>query len=258
MTTLSASDIAALRIREARQKRKWSVKDLAGHCKKAGFPRLTAAVITNLESRRRPGREISAEELLALARTLEVPPLQLLTPLGAGETLEIVPGENLGPMDTLAWMTDDYPPSQIALESDRDGNDRALPYKRSVLPVVRHLTRAVWRVRFATLTLADEGMLARSHEPASYYEESTRSSAERIRSQLAYLEAAGHDVTLPADVAEVIARYDSPEVTGDGWEDHDGASSGPVVRQPPPQDRPASRPGREQGRQAVARHLARP
>ena len=96
MTTLSASDIAALRIREARQKRKWSVKDLAGHCKKAGFPRLTAAVITNLESRRRPGREISAEELLALALVLDVPPVQLLSPLNGDETLQVVPGEEKG------------------------------------------------------------------------------------------------------------------------------------------------------------------
>ncbi len=101
---MTASDIAARRIREARTRKGWRVKDLAERCAKAGAGNITAAVITNLETRRRPGREITADELLVLAWVLEVPPVQLLSPLG-DEALLVVPGEEKGTPDAMAWLT---------------------------------------------------------------------------------------------------------------------------------------------------------
>ena len=107
MTTLSASDIAGRRIREARKRRGWTVRDLAGKCAEAGVPRITAPVITNLETRRRAGREVSAEELVALAWVLDVPPVQLLSPLDGDEVLEVVPGEGKDSVDAAAWLSDE-------------------------------------------------------------------------------------------------------------------------------------------------------
>lgn len=122
MTNLSASDIAARRIREIRKRHGWTVKDLAARCADAGARHLTAAVITNLETRRRPGREITVEELLALASVLQIPPLLLIAPLGADETLEITPGHGKGVLDAAAWIADDdavFGPLRIAREHER-------------------------------------------------------------------------------------------------------------------------------------------
>ena len=204
---MNASDVAARRIREARTKRGWTVKQLAAECAKAGTPQITAPVITNLETRRRLGREITAEELVALAWVLGVPPVQLLTPLGTNEALQVVPGESMGPLDLVAWVADDIPPSQLIFLTARDENDRPLPVDRSVLPVVRHFNSNVWRIRRAARTLVDEEWLKKSSEPASHHEESIRRSADWISSAMAYLRAAGHDVALPDDVAEIIDRY---------------------------------------------------
>ena len=123
MTTYSASDLAARRIRQVRGRHGWTVKELARRCKDAGAARLTASVITNLETRRRPGREITVEELLALASVLQVPPLLLIAPLGADETLEITPGHGKGSLDAAAWIADDdaspFGPLRIAREHER-------------------------------------------------------------------------------------------------------------------------------------------
>ena len=98
MTNYSASDIAARRIREARTKRGWTVKALAARCADAGAIHLTAAVITNLETRRAgwPGdhRRGAARPRLG-ARG---PAVQLMTPVGGDEALEVVPGEEMGPL----------------------------------------------------------------------------------------------------------------------------------------------------------------
>ena len=186
------------------------------------MPQITAAVITNLETRRRPGREVTTEELLALAWVLDVPPVQLLAPLGEGQALEVVPGESPGPLDILAWMADDPSPAQMSFLRKRDEEGRPLPYKRSVLAVIRQLARATWQVRMSARILGDEELLALTHDPASRHEESIRSNARQIRSELTYLAAACHDVALPADAAEVIARYEDPALVEDECGERDG------------------------------------
>lgn len=211
MTDLTASDIAAKRIREARRRKEWRIADLAAACEKAGVPQITSAVITNLETRRRPGREITAEELLALAWVLEVPPVLLLTPLGDDEELEVVPGVSLGPFEAPPWMADDYPQAQLAIMTAEGEVTR----HRSLLAVVRNLVSVIWRIRAAGKILDDEGLLASSRTPAAEHEDAVRESARRARTNLDYLSAVGHDVTLPADVAAMIARYDMPAIADD-------------------------------------------
>jgi transcriptional regulator with XRE-family HTH domain len=104
MANLSASDLVGIRVRQARQKRGWTAKELAGRCAKAGAQQISSTVITNLETRRRRSREVSVDELLTLAHVLEVPPLQLMLPLGAGERLEVVPGTEMDALEAARFI----------------------------------------------------------------------------------------------------------------------------------------------------------
>ena len=104
MANLSASDLAGLRIRQARQRRDWTAKELADHCAAAGAPQITPTVITNLETRRRKTRELTVDEMLVLAHVLDVPPLQLIVPLDPEDELEILPGINLDAQSAADWI----------------------------------------------------------------------------------------------------------------------------------------------------------
>ena len=80
------SDLVAGRIKEARKKRGWSVRQLAEQCAKAGAGGLTQNAIENIERGRRDGegrrrREVTVDELLALAYVLSVAPVNLLVPI---------------------------------------------------------------------------------------------------------------------------------------------------------------------------------
>jgi transcriptional regulator with XRE-family HTH domain len=83
------SEAIARRVRELRHKRGWSAQDLANRCAEIGAADMTSAVLANIETgRRHPGtgirrREVTVEELLALARALDVLPSDLLEPLRA-------------------------------------------------------------------------------------------------------------------------------------------------------------------------------
>ena len=104
MANLGASDLAGIRVRQARQRRNWTAKDLADRCAAAGAPQITPTVITNLETRRRKTREISVDEVLVLAHVLDVAPLQLIVPQDEGEELEVVPGLSLGGLAAADWI----------------------------------------------------------------------------------------------------------------------------------------------------------
>jgi transcriptional regulator with XRE-family HTH domain len=77
-------------VRRWRNAREMSAQQLADECTKRGVP-IQRSVIANLESGRRP--LVNVTELLAIAAVLDVPPLQLLVPLGHAEEVEIRPGE---------------------------------------------------------------------------------------------------------------------------------------------------------------------
>lgn len=140
MTNLSASDLAGRRIREARKRRDWTVRDLADHCAKAGASHITATVITNLETRRRATREITADELLVLSYVLDVPPLQLISPLNAAEQLQITPGLSMDALEAAAWLGND----STVLQATLDGQDDARPQTTAVNPanILRRIRRA--------------------------------------------------------------------------------------------------------------------
>jgi transcriptional regulator with XRE-family HTH domain len=113
MANLSASDLAGRRIRETRQRRGWTAKELAERCAEAGAPHITPTVITNLETRRRATREITVDEVLVLAHALQVAPLQLMVPLDAAEALEVLPGVSLDAPEAVNWIAGDPHSSRL-------------------------------------------------------------------------------------------------------------------------------------------------
>ena len=207
---LTASDIAARRIREARQRRKLRVQDLADLCEKAGFPRLTHAVITNLETRRRPEREISAEELLALAWVLEVPPVQLLSPIGGDEVLEVVPGEHMSALEAPGWLADDdelYGPVRAAGVGDPGLTERALRHRNRPLTLVRQVRVVTDRIRYR-----EDMQRHKDKEPdlELYSDAGFRVYGIRLLHFLDALGGLGYAPPDLGDVMEILARHGVP------------------------------------------------
>jgi len=77
----SASNTAAQRVQRLRKERGWSVARLADECAKVGAPQLTANVLTNLLSRQQRRRDLTVEEVGALAAVFDLPPARLLPEL---------------------------------------------------------------------------------------------------------------------------------------------------------------------------------
>jgi len=77
----SASNTAAQRVQRLRKERGWSVARLADECAKVGAPQLTANVLTNLLSRQQRRRDLTVEEVGALAAVFDLPPARLLPQL---------------------------------------------------------------------------------------------------------------------------------------------------------------------------------
>ena len=77
----SASNTAAQRVQRLRKERGWSVARLADECAKVGAPQLTANVLTNLLSRQQRRRDLTVEEVGALAAVFDMPPARLLPEL---------------------------------------------------------------------------------------------------------------------------------------------------------------------------------
>ncbi len=80
--TMSPSDAVAGRIREARKRRGWTSAETAARCTARGY-RMSAAVLANIESGRPDlngarRRDITIDELFALAAALDVPPVALM------------------------------------------------------------------------------------------------------------------------------------------------------------------------------------
>jgi len=77
----SASNTAAQRVQRLRKERGWSVARLADECAKVGARQLTANVLTNLLSRQQRRRDLTVEEVGALAAVFDLPPARLLPQL---------------------------------------------------------------------------------------------------------------------------------------------------------------------------------
>jgi transcriptional regulator with XRE-family HTH domain len=226
MTNLSASDIAARRIREARQGHGWTVKDLAERCMDAGAEKITAPVITNLETRRRPGREITAEELIALAWVLGVPPVHLLSPLDGTERLRVVPGEEKDAIEAPAWLADDdavLGAVQMASRSQPEYTERALRSRDDPLTVIRQVRAVARRIGYGERQLTDE-----KWRETRYVTDATDAREEaairvlgvRLLHLVASLEALGYSRPPLDEVTAILARHGIPATLTE-WQQQD-------------------------------------
>jgi transcriptional regulator with XRE-family HTH domain len=83
----TVSDRIGEAIRDARTRHGWTQHDLAGRCAALGAPHLTRSVLFDIETgRRNPAtgkrrREVSADDVVALALALDVAPVHLMFPI---------------------------------------------------------------------------------------------------------------------------------------------------------------------------------
>ena len=99
----------AARVKELRRRQGWTAEQLAERCAEIGAPEVTAWAVGGIERRRR-GRAVTVDELLALAYALSVPPVLLLVPLGTEDQVTIVPSVTVHPDLALKWIQGDEPP----------------------------------------------------------------------------------------------------------------------------------------------------
>lgn len=108
------TSVVAAQIRFYRGQRGYSAQDLSDRCAALGFA-IPRPVLSNLENGRR--ESVSVAELIVLARALDVPPLQLLVPVGRAESLELFPGASRPAWDAARWITGEI--SGAELDSPR-------------------------------------------------------------------------------------------------------------------------------------------
>jgi transcriptional regulator with XRE-family HTH domain len=95
-------EAAALGRRVARRRDllRLSAQDVAGRCARLGMSSLTRQVVSRMEHGRREA--VSTSELAVLAAALEMAPVDLLLPFGAGD-IEYLPGRTASPLDAARW-----------------------------------------------------------------------------------------------------------------------------------------------------------
>lgn len=89
------------RVQRARQQRQMSAQALADRCAELGMT-MDRSVIAKLERGLRQG--VSLAEVLVLARALGVPPLQLMLPIGAEASTEVLPGVAADTWQAVEWL----------------------------------------------------------------------------------------------------------------------------------------------------------
>lgn len=102
--------VIAQRVRKYRLLRDWSFRRLAEECAKHGAPQLTAASLANIErgqdsGAKRKRRDVTAEELLVLGYVLDVPPVNLMLPMGEEDETPVLPDIRLHPFVAYQWIT---------------------------------------------------------------------------------------------------------------------------------------------------------
>jgi transcriptional regulator with XRE-family HTH domain len=101
MTRLTQS--VAQEVRRNREQRGMSAQQLSDACGKLGLP-IHRAVISNFENGR---RGLSIGELMVIAKALDVAPVFLLFPVGFTESIEMLPGQEVAPVEAIRWFAAD-------------------------------------------------------------------------------------------------------------------------------------------------------
>ena len=115
------------RVRRLRAEQRMSAQALADECEQLGYP-IPRSTIAKLERGNRSA--VPVQEVAILARALDVPPVDLLFDIGAGDApVNVVPGESMTPAEAVEWWsgTVDDGRVKIALR-ERADHRRALAY----------------------------------------------------------------------------------------------------------------------------------
>jgi transcriptional regulator with XRE-family HTH domain len=194
------------RVRHYRRLRRLTVKELAELCLPA-CPSLTTSVITNVErpdDGKRPRRPVTVEELLTLAWVLDVPPLDLIAPMGQEPEIEVLPDVVVATADAVRWLGGDYD-----VKADVDGGFHPTPYERAAAPVAmlrRHdaAARAAWEA-------AQEYWLERTPET----DRTRREAFKQLRDVRSAMREGGVlPPTLPTALG--VAMGETPRPDGEG------------------------------------------
>lgn len=132
------SDVAATRIGQLRDEQKLSYPKLAQRCAELGAPQLTAAALSNIETGRRDGdgkrrREITIDELVVIARALDVAPALLMAPIGYEDTVEVLPGRTVAVLEAYEWLVGESNLESEGVPKDHTAIDTYRKYEKSVL-----------------------------------------------------------------------------------------------------------------------------
>jgi transcriptional regulator with XRE-family HTH domain len=124
------SDVVGERITTWRKRRGLNREALAERCAALGL-HLTAESFTNIESgRRKDGvrrRTITIDELMVIARALNVPPILLIVPYPDKDNVELVPGEILATPEAVHWISGESSIGQTTGDAWVDWVDTASP-----------------------------------------------------------------------------------------------------------------------------------
>jgi len=222
MTKDTISDVVAGRLKDLRRRYGLSAAQLAEQCAAAGVPELTPAVIANIETGRRDQatgqrrRQVTVEELLALAIVLNVPPLALLVRPDA-ETIPVTPEVQAHPAEVLLWLLAEQP----LLQASGSWSFEQMPTR-----LVRRWSEAILQVRNARTLLqsvdhfAEQGQEVSPEDRQAFLGRLGRALAD-VRIVRRELRGVGMDVQPPDDVAEE-ARWAGVSI-GDEEGDRDGA-----------------------------------
>ncbi|MFH8805515.1 helix-turn-helix domain-containing protein [Streptomyces sp. NPDC017936] len=95
----------ARELRRHRERRGLSAQELADSCAALGMP-IQRSVIANFENGRRAS--IGVAELLVFAAVLKIPPVWLIAPMGFESSFEILPGSDVDPYASAAWISGEH------------------------------------------------------------------------------------------------------------------------------------------------------
>jgi transcriptional regulator with XRE-family HTH domain len=105
--------VIAREVRRYREERGMSAQQLADKTAALGA-HIPRSVLANLENGRRP--TVSVAEVVVLAAALNVSPLELMSPVGYDEQVEILPGRMTDPRAAARWFS-----SEVVMDVGSDG-----------------------------------------------------------------------------------------------------------------------------------------
>lgn len=101
---VSPGELIAQRVRKYRDQQNWSQRQLAERMTDLGFP-INRVTLAKIEGGGVRAKNVSVEELFALAAALSVPPLALVLSLEEGSPLAVTRDIEINPLYALNWIT---------------------------------------------------------------------------------------------------------------------------------------------------------